>query len=115
YAEPEIRRLGSYLQTLLASAVARPETALQELDLLPAAERARLLELAAGEAVPAGPARLAHQLFAEQVARTPGADALVFGEERTSYAELDARTERIARRLRELGVGPERVVGLALE
>jgi len=115
YAEPEIRRLGSYLQTLLASAVARPETALQELDLLPAAERARLLELAAGEAVPAGPARLAHQLFAEQAARTPGADALVFGEERTSYAELDARTERIARRLRELGVGPERVVGLALE
>lgn len=53
-------------------------------------------------------------LLARQVACTPDAVALVAGEEAVSYAELDARSNRLARQLTSLGIGPEDVVGLAL-
>jgi amino acid adenylation domain-containing protein len=48
-----------------------------------------------------------HELFAARAAADPGATALVAGEERLSYAGLDARVRRLARHLRALGVGPE--------
>ena len=55
------------------------------------------------------------ELFAAQAVRTPEADAVVFGEARLSYGELDARANRLGHHLRTLGVGPEVVVGLCLE
>lgn len=56
-----------------------------------------------------------HQLFEEQVKRTPDAIALVFGEEHLSYGELNRRANQLARQLGDLGVGPEVCVGLFLE
>ncbi len=56
-----------------------------------------------------------HELFAEQAARTPGAVALVFGDERVTYAELDRRSDGLARRLAGLGVGPDVRVGICAE
>jgi amino acid adenylation domain-containing protein len=53
-------------------------------------------------------------LFAEQVRRAPDAVAVVLEEERLTYAELDARSARLAHVLRERGAGPETVVALAL-
>src|SRR3954468_12238269 len=53
-------------------------------------------------------------LFAAQVARTPDAQALVSGETRLSYAELDALVESRAQALRALGAGPDGVVGVAV-
>ena len=65
-----------------------------------------------GDAATAG---LIHPLFEEQVRRAPEAVALVFGGERLTYAELDARANRLARDLRRRGVGPEALVGVAVE
>ncbi|NGO70810.1 non-ribosomal peptide synthetase, partial [Streptomyces boncukensis] len=53
-------------------------------------------------------------LFREQVVRTPGAPAVVWGERVVSYGELDVWVERVARVLVGMGAGPERVVGVAL-
>ncbi len=56
-----------------------------------------------------------HQLIEQQAARTPQAPALVFAEQRLSYAELNRRANRLAHRLIEAGVGPDVLVGLAVE
>lgn len=55
------------------------------------------------------------ELFAEQVARTPDAEAVVLGQERMTYRELDRRSDRLARYLHGRGAGPDEVVGLYLE
>ncbi len=54
------------------------------------------------------------EAFDEQVARTPGATALVFEGETLTYAELDARANALARTLIGMGVGPESLVGLSI-
>jgi amino acid adenylation domain-containing protein len=55
------------------------------------------------------------RLFAAQVTRTPNAVAVVFGEQRLTYAELNGRVKRLSCRLIESGVRPETVVGVALD
>jgi amino acid adenylation domain-containing protein len=54
-------------------------------------------------------------LVGAQVASAPNAISLVWGDEKITYAELDARSTRLAHHLRGLGVGPDVVVGLLLE
>ncbi|NYI04382.1 non-ribosomal peptide synthetase [Allostreptomyces psammosilenae] len=101
------------LQTLLEAIAADPSARVGALDPVPAAER-RLLA-ASWEATrrPVGEDTVA-DLLAAQAARTPEAVALVFGEHRLDYAELDARINRLARLLLARGAAPERVVALAL-
>ena len=79
-----------------------------------AAERASILRGWNATARALAPATLP-ELFGAQAARTPEALAVVCGEERLSYGELEARANRLAHHLRALGVGPESIVGLCVE
>ena len=56
-----------------------------------------------------------HNLIEAQVERTPEAIALVFEDQALSYRELNGRANRLAHRLRALGVGPESLVGICVE
>jgi amino acid adenylation domain-containing protein/thioester reductase-like protein len=56
-----------------------------------------------------------HELFERQAARTPDSVALVWEGEQLTYRGLNRRANRLARSLRRLGVGPERLVGVMLE
>jgi len=56
-----------------------------------------------------------HQLFEEQVERTPEHIAVLFGNRKLTYRELNQRANRIAHHLRALGVGPEVLVGICVE
>ncbi|HEU5182484.1 MAG TPA: amino acid adenylation domain-containing protein [Candidatus Polarisedimenticolia bacterium] len=95
----------------LARALARdPGTRLEDLDLRTPEELA-ITETANATAIPRPP-RLVHELFEEQVHRAASAVSVVDEERELSYAELDALANRIARRLRRLGVRPEAGVGL---
>jgi amino acid adenylation domain-containing protein len=111
-------RLLGQLAALLAGAVAEPERDFRELPLLSAAERQQALWEWSGRGVqPVGRGEepLVPALFEAQAARRPAAPALLWQGGSRSYGELDARANRVAHHLRALGVGPEVVVGVALE
>src|SRR5213593_3465004 len=55
------------------------------------------------------------EMVAAHAAQTPDATAVVAGNERITYRELDARANRLARNLVSLGVGPDVLVGLCFE
>ena len=59
--------------------------------------------------------RRIHEFIEAQATRTPDACAVVHGETRLTYREMNHRANRLARRLLELGVGPEVIVGICLE
>ncbi|GAB3979903.1 hypothetical protein GCM10027615_57290 [Plantactinospora veratri] len=98
---------------LLARLVAEPELPVGRLDLLTGAERAELAAEWTATRHPIGTDSVA-DLLAEQAARTPDEVALVFAGRTLTYAEFDARVNRLARLLVARGAGPERVVALAL-
>jgi amino acid adenylation domain-containing protein len=110
-----IRRLSAHFVTLLESIVHSPEQRLAELPLLTKEEHHQLLFEWNDTAVPFPSDKAIDQLFQEQTARTPDAVALVFGAEQLTYAELNARANRLAHHLRGLGVGPEVLVGICVE
>ena len=110
-----IECLAGHWRNLLASIVADPECAIGELAMLSAAEvEATLLGLNATQQVYPGP-ECVHQHIEAQAGATPDGCALVFGQQRLSYGELNQRANRLAHHLRELGVGPEVRVGVACE
>ena len=95
--------------------MADPGRRIAELPLLTAGEREQLLVEWNRPPVDYPDEGFVHRLFEEQVEKTPEAAALVFEGETLSYRELNARANRLARRLRRLGVGPETVVGVSAE
>src|SRR6185295_16229141 len=99
-----VERWARHFETLLAAAVEDPERALSALPLLSAA----------GPAALPAPAFLLHRRFEERAAERPEAPAVTLDGESLSFAEVDRRANRLARRLRALGVGPEARVGLCL-
>ncbi|WP_275559746.1 non-ribosomal peptide synthetase, partial [Streptomyces sp. 5-6(2022)] len=99
-----IRRLHEHFVTLLRSMVRTPHEQVGRLELLTAHER-HLLLVEWNDTSRAYPEHQSlHDLFAEQARRSPSAVAAVHGERTLTYAELDARADRLARRLRSLGV-----------
>ena len=109
------RRMAGCLGALLASAAEDPDRRVSDLEILP--EEARRLLLGAwsgaGETHPA--LLPLHRVFEQVAARAPEAPAVGCGERSLTYAALNARANRLARRLRAHGVGPEARVGLAAE
>ncbi|RWM88392.1 MAG: non-ribosomal peptide synthetase, partial [Mesorhizobium sp.] len=92
-----------------------PNTPVRELAILPAAERAYLLEELNRTAAAYPSERCIHELFEQQVQKAPEAVALVFEDERLSYGELNARANRLAHHLIGLGVRPDQPVAICLE
>ncbi|MCX4830318.1 amino acid adenylation domain-containing protein [Streptomyces sp. NBC_01016] len=108
-AETLVRRL-----TLLLDALTeQPDLPLSRVGVLEEDERARILGSWLDTAA-AVPRATLPALFAAQAARTPDALAVQHGPQSLSYAELDARSSRLARLLIERGAGPEQFVGIAL-
>ncbi|MFG3039424.1 amino acid adenylation domain-containing protein [Streptomyces sp. NPDC048330] len=104
--------LAGRFESLLRTLLAEPDRAVGRTDLLSARERDHLAELNA-TARPLPDATIA-SLFAARVADTPHAPAVVFDDTTLTYAELDRRAERLARRLRAHGAGPEEYVAVAV-
>ncbi|WP_338868532.1 amino acid adenylation domain-containing protein [Myxococcus stipitatus] len=116
YTDAEATRLLERLETLLgaASSASAVEDTLDALPLLGEREL-RQLEGFNHTERPRPPARCIHELLDEQAQRTPDAVAVIFEDQRLTFAELCARANQLARHLRRVGVGPETRVGLLLE
>ncbi|WP_405719246.1 non-ribosomal peptide synthase/polyketide synthase [Streptomyces sp. NBC_01537] len=106
-------RLAHRMIGLLEQVAAEPGRRAGLLDVLAEDERGLVVE-GWNDTERAVPSTTLPELFREQVARTPEATALVFEGEALSYAELDARVERLAQALAGAGVGPESTVAVAL-
>ncbi|WP_038268121.1 AMP-binding protein, partial [Xenorhabdus cabanillasii] len=87
-----------------------PAMPVRALDILPEAERTLLLTTWNGTETPYPDVLCIHQWFEQQVAKTPQATALEFQGQILSYAELNARANRLAHQLIESGVEPEQRV-----
>ncbi|MGQ0715386.1 MAG: MupA/Atu3671 family FMN-dependent luciferase-like monooxygenase [Gemmatimonadaceae bacterium] len=103
------------LVTILEGIAADPRCALRDVPLMPASERETVLRDWNATTVAYDRARCVHELFADQVARTPDAMAVAYQDESLTYRELDQRSTLLANHLRTLGVGPEVRVGICLE
>lgn len=109
-----IDRMAARWETLLRGIIAQPESRVAALPLLPEDERRLLAEWNQTEAEYPRE-RCVHHLFEEQAARTPEVVALVFGEQRLTYRELNTRADALARHLRGIGVEAETPVGVCVE
>ncbi len=109
-----IADLSEHFQTLLQSIVANPHRSIVALPLLTETEQHRLLS-EWNDTVKEYPTVCIHELFEEQVDRTPEAVAVIFEDERLSYRELNSRANHLAQRLQLLGVRPELLVGILME
>ena len=133
-----IDRMARHYQTLLAAAIAEPDRSLSALPLLTDEERQQLLvewnQMTQGTGCPADGPRSAsrpgvpgarpadheymapvHELFESWAEKTPEAVAVVLGEERWTYRQLNEKANQLARYLEQQGVGPETPVGICLD
>lgn len=101
--------------TLLRSTLAKPESRIDELNLLDATARTQLQIEFNDTVADFAHNECAHQQFEAQVERHPDAVAVVFRDQQLTYQELNNSANRLARHLRGLGIGAEDVVGLFMD
>ncbi|MCA2909509.1 MAG: amino acid adenylation domain-containing protein, partial [Microcystis sp. M034S1] len=115
FTAERITRMVGHFQTLLKGIVANPQQTIGELPLLTESEKQQLL-VEWNQTQTSYPDHYCiHQLFEEQVKRTPEAVAVVYSEQQLTYNELNCRANQLAHYLQSLGVKPEQLVGICLE
>ena len=111
---PTIERMAAHLLTLLEGVVKAADKPIRDLPMLLPAEREQLVTAWNATTTDFPLEETLIDLFEAQADKTPSASALVAGGERLTFQELDARSNRLARHLRKLGVSRDVVVGLLL-
>ena len=110
-----IERWAECLQELLQGMVRDDQQRIGDLALLSERQREQVIVGFNAPSDALAPDRCIHELFEEQVARTPDAVAVVYEGQSLTYAQLNARANRLARYLKGQGVGPDKRVGLCVE
>ncbi|HEX8904580.1 MAG TPA: condensation domain-containing protein, partial [Longimicrobiaceae bacterium] len=114
FDQSTVERMVEHFGRVLEQVAADADRRVSELELTGEAERRQVLEEWNRTSAPY-PTQLVHELIAEQAARTPDAAAVVWERGSLTYAELEARANRLARHLRRLGVGTDSRVAVMLE
>ncbi|MDD1961411.1 non-ribosomal peptide synthase/polyketide synthase [Pseudomonas sp. 39004] len=110
-----IGRLAANFADLLLALVADTGSVVGELPMLGLQEQQLMVERWNDTQAAYPDQRSIHSLIEAQAFATPHAPALVFGEQTLSYAELNGQANQLAHKLGELGVGPDVLVGIAME
>ncbi|HVB39028.1 MAG TPA: amino acid adenylation domain-containing protein, partial [Vicinamibacterales bacterium] len=115
FSEEQAAEITAYYQRALDALLADPEARHETLTPLSPDERTRLLHDFNETAVAHDTRRCLHELVEASAADRPDATAIIDGEQRVSYRELNSRANRWAGELRRRGVSPEARVGVSLE
>ena len=115
FERESVERMLGYYRMLLEGMVADETQLVERLPLLTEAERRLVVETWNATEAEYPSDRCVHELFEAQVERTPDAVAVEHGDQRLSYAELNARSNRLAHHLRSLGVKPDSRVAICVE
>jgi aspartate racemase len=115
FDEARVKRMLTHLDVLLTAIVADPRERISQLALVTDSERQQLLGEWNQTQALYPQDKCIHELFEEQVRKSPTALALVYEEEHLSYEELNQRANQVAHYLRGWGVGPDILVGLCME
>ncbi|MEM1169666.1 MAG: amino acid adenylation domain-containing protein [Cyanobacteria bacterium P01_H01_bin.35] len=107
-------RMTAHFQNLLSAIVTNPEQKVAQIPLLTEAERHQLLIEWNNTAVEYPKDKCIHQLFEEQVEKTPDAVAVVFEQQQLTYKQLNAKANQLAHYLQSLGVKTETLVGICI-
>jgi amino acid adenylation domain-containing protein len=111
----QIERMGGYYRLALTKIIEDIDAHHHKESLLSEEERYELLVQFNRTSHTFSPAQLIHELFEEQVERTPEAVAVVCETQSLTYSQIDVRANQLARLLREKGVGPDKLVGICVE
>ena len=114
FKDDTIRRLGQHYVKVLERVASDPEATLKDINLLSGEEEKLLLREFNQTETPYLREKTIHELFEEQVKKTPRNTALVFGDRQMTYAELNNRANLVAARLREKGIKRDDIVGILL-
>ncbi|MFA8302687.1 condensation domain-containing protein, partial [Paenibacillus alvei] len=115
YKTETVEKLAAHYLQLLESILRNPSATIAELGILTPAEKEQILGAFNPAQPEAAPAAAFHRLFEEQAERTPEAEAVVYENDRLTYAELNERANRLAATLRASGIGRETIVGILAE
>ncbi len=115
FSEQHMAQLSANFQQVLQALAHDAQAALGELALLSDREQQHVLREWNATAADFPSDQCLHHLIEAQVRATPDAPALIFAAEQLSYAQLNARANQLAHRLRESGVGPDVLVGICVQ
>ncbi|WGV24584.1 non-ribosomal peptide synthetase [Halotia branconii] len=115
FSSADIQQLMTQYQTLLESVIANPQATINELEILNHEQRHQLLVDFNNTQVNFSQDKNLHQLFVEQVERTPNNIAVIYEQQQLTYAQLNASANQLAHYLQKLGVAPDVLVGICIE
>jgi amino acid adenylation domain-containing protein len=115
FDEDYIQCLAEQFQTLLSSILDYPETVIDKIGILSDVEREKILLQFNDTSYNYPKDKCIHELFEEQVEKTPDAVAVVFEKQQLTYLQLNQKANQLAHYLQSLGVGPEELVGICVE
>ena len=110
-----IERMADHFRTLLEAIVSEPDQSIATLPILTESERHQLLVAWNNTAAGYPKDKCIHQLFEDQVDQTPHAIAVECESNQVTYRELNRRANQLARHLKRLGIGSEKLVGICVE
>ncbi len=114
--EPEtIERLAKHYQTLLQGIIENPERKVKQLPLLTPQEKTQILVEWNNTVTDYPKEKCIHQLFEEQVEKTPDNIAVIDQDKKITYQELNKKANQLAHYLKQLGVKPDTLVGVCVE
>ncbi|WP_432408908.1 amino acid adenylation domain-containing protein [Wukongibacter sp. M2B1] len=115
YKKETIQRLSRHFKNILRKIAENPEESIDQIDMLTEEEKRQLL-IDFNDTKREYPRdKTIHELFEEQVEKSPDNIALIFEDKEVTYRELNERSNQLARVLRKRGVGPETIVGIMVE